>query len=94
LNDSDESGVFLGLDVGKSAYHGHGLTPAGKQVFDKPLPDTEPRGGGAGPLVQPGRAGPGGSPPDPCLPPAETTGQAASACRHRIGAPTLSTELR
>lgn len=27
--------VFLGLDVGKSAHHGHGLAPAGKKVFDK-----------------------------------------------------------
>ncbi|MGW1564624.1 IS110 family transposase [Streptomyces sp. NPDC002144] len=36
-------GVFLGLDVGKSAHHGHGLTPAGKKVFDKPLPNSEPK---------------------------------------------------
>ena len=36
-------GVFLGLDVGKSTHHGHGLTPAGKKVFDKPLPNSEPR---------------------------------------------------
>ena len=35
--------VFLGLDVGKAAHHGHGLTPAGKTVFDKPLPNTEPK---------------------------------------------------
>lgn len=41
MNDSDEIGVFLGLDVGKSAYHGNGLTPVGKKVFDKQLPDTE-----------------------------------------------------
>lgn len=27
VNDNDEIGVFLGLDVGKSAHHGHGLTP-------------------------------------------------------------------
>ena len=43
MNDSDEIGVFLGLDVGKSAHHGHGLTPAGKKVFDKQLPNTEPK---------------------------------------------------
>ncbi|WP_460778716.1 IS110 family RNA-guided transposase, partial [Nocardiopsis nanhaiensis] len=31
------------LDVGKSAHHGHGLTPAGKKVFDKALPNSEPK---------------------------------------------------
>ncbi|SFY45471.1 Transposase [Streptomyces atratus] len=36
-------GVFLGLDVGKSAHHGHGLTPAGKKILDKQLPNSEPR---------------------------------------------------
>ncbi|MEU0744819.1 IS110 family transposase, partial [Streptomyces sp. NPDC006134] len=41
--DIDGVGVFLGLDVGKHAHHGHGLTPAGKKVFDKPLPNSEPR---------------------------------------------------
>ncbi|WP_030893414.1 IS110 family transposase, partial [Streptomyces varsoviensis] len=35
--------MFLGLDVGKSTHHGHGLTPAGKKVFDKPLPNSEPK---------------------------------------------------
>ncbi|AQS71534.1 hypothetical protein B1H29_35955 [Streptomyces pactum] len=39
----DGVGVFLGLDVGKHAHHGHGLTPAGKTVFDKPLPNSEPK---------------------------------------------------
>ncbi|CAM5574538.1 IS110 family transposase [Streptomyces aurantiogriseus] len=43
MNDSDEIGVFLGLDVGKTNHHGHGLTPAGKKVFDKQLPNTEPK---------------------------------------------------
>ncbi|WP_143079294.1 IS110 family transposase, partial [Streptomyces monashensis] len=43
MNDSDEIGVFLGLDVGKSHHHGHGLTPGGKKVFDKQLPNTEPK---------------------------------------------------
>jgi len=41
--DIDETGVFLGLDVGKSSHHGHGLTPAGKTVFDKALPNGEPQ---------------------------------------------------
>lgn len=36
-------GVFLGLDVGKSTHHGHGLIPVGKKVFDKPLPNGEPQ---------------------------------------------------
>lgn len=39
----EEVGVFLGLDVGKSAHRSHGLTPAGKKVFDKPLPNSEPK---------------------------------------------------
>jgi transposase len=39
----DGVGVFLGLDVGKSTHHGHGLTPAGKKVFDKQLPNSEPK---------------------------------------------------
>nr|WP_242879927.1 IS110 family transposase [Streptomyces mobaraensis] len=43
MHDSDGVGVFLGLDVGKTAHHGHGLTPAGKKVFDKPLPNSEPK---------------------------------------------------
>ncbi|MFJ8545334.1 transposase, partial [Streptomyces sp. NPDC093586] len=41
--DTSGVGVFLGLDVGKSTHHGHGLTPAGKKVFDKPLPNSEPK---------------------------------------------------
>ncbi|MFI6810746.1 IS110 family transposase, partial [Streptomyces luteogriseus] len=41
--DIDATGVFLGLDVGKSNHHGHGLTPAGKKVFDKALPNGEPQ---------------------------------------------------
>jgi hypothetical protein len=35
-------GVFLGLDVGKSAHHGHGLTAAGNKVFGKQPPNSEP----------------------------------------------------
>ncbi|AYN39938.1 IS110 family transposase [Streptomyces dangxiongensis] len=41
--DIDETGVFLGLDVGKSSHHGRGLTSAGKKIFDKPLPNSEPK---------------------------------------------------
>ncbi|MBJ6614430.1 IS110 family transposase [Streptomyces sp. I4(2020)] len=41
--DIDAVGVFLGLDVGKQTHHGHGLTPAGKKVFDKQLPNSEPK---------------------------------------------------
>ncbi|MFJ4429236.1 IS110 family transposase [Streptomyces bobili] len=41
--DIDETGVFLGLDVGKSNHHGHEVTPAGKKVFDKTLPNGEPQ---------------------------------------------------
>ncbi|MEV6004853.1 IS110 family transposase [Streptomyces griseomycini] len=41
--DVDATGVFLGLDAGKSSHHGHGLTPAGKKVFDKALPNGEPQ---------------------------------------------------
>ena len=41
--DTEDVGVFLGLDVGKSAHHGRGLTPAGKKVLDKQLPNSEPR---------------------------------------------------
>lgn len=43
MDDIDDVGAFLGLDVGKSAHHGHGLTPAGKKVFDKQLPNSEPK---------------------------------------------------
>ena len=43
MDDIDDVGVFLGLDVGKSAHHGHGLTSAGKKVFDKQLPTSEPK---------------------------------------------------
>nr|WP_181793741.1 IS110 family transposase [Streptomyces sp. WELS2] len=39
----DGVGVFLGLDVGKQTHHGHGLSPAGKTVFDKPLSNSEPK---------------------------------------------------
>ncbi|MEU1368367.1 IS110 family transposase [Streptomyces sp. NPDC005803] len=38
-----EVAVFLGLDVGKGEHHGRGLTPTGKTVFDKRLPNSEPK---------------------------------------------------
>ncbi|MGW4689845.1 IS110 family transposase [Streptomyces sp. NPDC004244] len=41
--DTEGIGVFLGVDVGKTAHHGHGLTPAGKKVFDKPMLNSEPK---------------------------------------------------
>jgi hypothetical protein len=41
--DSEDVGVFLSLDVAETAHHGHVLTPAGKKVFDKPLPNSEPK---------------------------------------------------
>ncbi|MFE7357069.1 hypothetical protein ACFU8Q_28910 [Streptomyces sp. NPDC057543] len=55
--DTTEVGVFLGLDVGKSAHHGHGLTPAGKKVFDlrpdarRPAPEAVGAGRGIGGCV-------------------------------------------
>ncbi|MDQ0779875.1 hypothetical protein QF026_008341 [Streptomyces aurantiacus] len=41
--DTEDVGVFLGLDVGKTTHHGHGLTPAGKKVLGKQLPHSEPK---------------------------------------------------
>jgi hypothetical protein len=41
--DTGDISVFLGLDVGKGEHHAHGLTPAGKTVYDKRLPNTEPK---------------------------------------------------
>lgn len=43
MYDTSDIGVFLGLDVGKGEHHGHGLSPAGKKVFDKRLPNSEPK---------------------------------------------------
>ena len=40
---SDQYGVFLGLDVGKSEHHAVGLAPDGKRLHDAPLPNTEAR---------------------------------------------------
>jgi transposase len=41
--DRDQIGVYLGLDVGKGEHHATALTPAGKKVYDKRLPNTEPK---------------------------------------------------
>ncbi len=43
MHHEGEIDVYLGLDVGKGEHHGTALTPAGKKVFDKPLPNSEPR---------------------------------------------------
>ena len=40
---NDEYAVFCGLDVGKQAHHACALDPAGKRVFDAPLPQDETR---------------------------------------------------
>jgi hypothetical protein len=34
-------GVFVGLDVGKGEHHGCALDPAGRRLYDKPLPNDE-----------------------------------------------------
>jgi transposase len=34
--------VFCGLDVGKATHHATALTPAGKKIHDRPLPNDEP----------------------------------------------------
>lgn len=41
--DTGDIDVYLGLDVGKGEHHATALTPAGKRVFDKRLPNTEPK---------------------------------------------------
>lgn len=41
--DTGDLGAFLGMDVGKAAHHGHGLTLAGKKVFNKLTPNSEPK---------------------------------------------------
>ncbi|GAA3352374.1 hypothetical protein GCM10017744_001060 [Streptomyces antimycoticus] len=41
--DTRDVAVFLGLDVGKGEHHATGMTPNGKQVVDKPLPNSEPK---------------------------------------------------
>jgi len=43
VNEDNPIDVYLGLDVGKGEHHATALTPAGKTVFDRPLPNTEPK---------------------------------------------------
>ncbi|MGA5799371.1 IS110 family transposase [Streptomyces cellulosae] len=43
MNHNGEIDIYLGLDVGKGEHHGTALTPAGKKVFDKPMPNSESR---------------------------------------------------
>ncbi|ROR47005.1 IS110 family transposase [Kitasatospora cineracea] len=43
MTSSDGTDLYLGLDVGKGEHHATALTPAGKKVFDKALPNSEPR---------------------------------------------------
>lgn len=35
--------VFIGLDVGKSEHHATALTADGTKIYDKPLPNSEPK---------------------------------------------------
>ncbi len=41
MTEPDEIGTFLGLDVGKGQHHARALTPSGKTVLDKTLPNSE-----------------------------------------------------
>jgi transposase len=41
--DVSDIGAFLGLDVGKGEHHATAVTPAGKNAFDKRLPNSEPK---------------------------------------------------
>jgi hypothetical protein len=43
VNDDGGINVYLGLDVGKGEHHATALTPVGKRVLDKRLPNTEPK---------------------------------------------------
>jgi hypothetical protein len=43
VTDESGVGVYLGLDVGKGGHHAAAVNRAGKKVFDKPLPNSEPR---------------------------------------------------
>lgn len=35
--------IYLGLDVGKTTHHATALTTTGKKIWDKPLPQSEPK---------------------------------------------------
>ncbi len=41
--DTGDVDAFLGLDVGKGEHHGTAVIPAGKRVFDRWLPNSEPK---------------------------------------------------
>lgn len=41
--DTGDVDAFLGLDVGKGEHHGTAVVPAGKRVFDRWLPNSEPK---------------------------------------------------
>ena len=43
MHDPREVAVYLGLDVGKGEHHAVGLSPAGKKVHDRALPNSEPK---------------------------------------------------
>jgi transposase len=43
VTDETDIGVYLGLDVGKGEHHAAAVNRAGKKVFDKPLPNSEPK---------------------------------------------------
>ncbi len=43
MTDDGGIDIYLGLDVGKGEHHATALTPGGKRVFDKRLPNNEPK---------------------------------------------------
>ena len=43
VSDRSEIAVYLGLDVGKGEHHAVALAPNGKTLYDKALPNNEPR---------------------------------------------------
>jgi len=43
VSDRREIAVYLGLDVGKGEHHAVALAPNGKTLYDKALPNSEPR---------------------------------------------------
>jgi hypothetical protein len=43
MHDPREVAVYLGLDVGKGEHHAVGLSPVGKKVHDRALPNSEPK---------------------------------------------------
>jgi hypothetical protein len=43
LYNTTDIEIFLGLPVGKREHHTHGLTPAGKAIYGKRLPNAKPK---------------------------------------------------